>query len=65
LVVVGAESNLSTPAGIFKGYTVMWRVFTDGQTSSVDREMFFAPDKGVVQVKQRSNTYQLRSGVSP
>lgn len=64
-ITIGSEMDVPTPGGTFRAYLVSWRVFTDGQTGSVDREMYFAPDKGFIQLRQGSATYRLTSGVSP
>lgn len=64
-VTVGAEVALPTGAGTFKAYPVTWRRFVSGNSTSVDVQFYFAPDRGIVQWQKNGNTYVLNSGVSP
>lgn len=57
-------ADVATPAGTFKAHPVLWKVLVDGQATAT-RELYFAPDRGFVQIKQGSATYKLKSGVSP
>lgn len=64
-ITVGAEVALPTPAGTFKAFNIVWRIFPSGGGPSVDTSFYFAPDKGFVQWQKAGLTYKAKSGVSP
>ncbi|MEW5848476.1 MAG: hypothetical protein AB2A00_06660 [Myxococcota bacterium] len=63
-ITVGDENNVVTAAGTFKAFKILWSIFPEGG-QRIDRELYFAPNKGFVQFTVGTNTYKLKSGVTP